>query len=127
MTRKILTAALIAGLAVSAPTPAVAHHSAAAFDRSKPIVVAGTLQRFQWANPHTWMDIAVPNGKGGTDMWRLEGPSVSILARNQWKRDSVKPGETLRLLVAPNRDGSKGGEFLTVKKADGTILKFGVV
>lgn len=119
------TAALLGAATVA--TPAMAHHSGASFDRSKPITVTGKLKVFQWANPHVWMDVEVPNGKGGVDIWRLEGPSVSILARNGWKRSSVSPGETLRLLVAPNRDGSKGGEFLTVKKADGTFLQFGVI
>lgn len=118
---------LAAALALGVPGAAMAHHSAASFDRSKPLVVAGTLKVFEWANPHTWMTVTVPDGKGGSEEWRLEGPSVSILARNGWKKDSVKPGEQIRLLVAPNRDGSKGGEFLTVKKADGTVLKFGIV
>ncbi|WP_313803736.1 DUF6152 family protein [Sphingobium sp.] len=114
-------------VAAAVPAVGIAHHSAAAFDRSKPIVVAGTMKKFQWANPHTWIDLTVPDGKGGTQNWRLEGPSVSILARNGWKKDSIRPGEKIRLLVAPNRDGSNGGEFLTVKKADGSVLKFGIV
>jgi hypothetical protein len=119
--------AVLAIVALVSPLATSAHHSAAAFDRSKPIVVGGTLKDFQWANPHTWIDLQVPNDKGGSDMWRLEGPSVSILARNGWKKSSIAPGEKLRMLVAPNRDGSKGGEFLTVKKADGTTLKFGII
>ncbi|WP_068086423.1 DUF6152 family protein [Novosphingobium rosa] len=128
MTRK-LAVAMAAVLAATAAVPdaAMAHHSAAAFDRSKPLVVGGTLKVFDWTNPHTWITLVVPDGKGGNEEWRLEGPSISILARNGWKRDSIQPGEKIRLLVAPNRDGSKGGEFLTVKKADGTTLKFGIV
>jgi len=122
-----IVGALAVALMMAVPGTAIAHHSAASFDRSKPLVVAGTLKVFEWANPHTWMTVTVPDGKGGGEEWRLEGPSVSILARNGWKKDSVKPGEQIRLLVAPNRDGSKGGEFLTVKKADGTVLKFGIV
>jgi hypothetical protein len=119
--------AMMALLMLTVPQAAAAHHSAAAFDRSKPVIVEGTLKSFDWTNPHTWMTMVVPNGKGGAEEWRLEGPSVSILARNGWKQDSIRPGENLRLLVAPNRDGSKGGEFLTVKKPDGTVLKFGIV
>ncbi len=124
---KAYLGAALAIAVLATPITTSAHHSAAAFDRSKPIVVGGTLKSFQWANPHTWIDVVVPNGKGGSDLWRLEGPSVSILARNGWKKASIVPGEKLRLLVAPNRDGSKGGEFLTVKKADGTTLKFGII
>lgn len=120
---------LIAGVALAVATPVAveAHHSAAAFDRSKPISVTGTLKSFEWANPHTWITLVVPDGKGGSEDWRLEGPSVSILARNGWKKDSIATGDKLRLVVAPNRDGSKGGEFLVVKKTDGTTLKFGIV
>jgi len=124
---KTRIALALAVVAATASLPASAHHSAAAFDRSKPIVVAGTLKNFQWANPHTWIDLTVPNGSGGSEDWRLEGPSVSILARNGWKKTSIAPGDKLRLLVAPNRDGTKGGEFLTVKKFDGTTLKFGII
>lgn len=126
--KKLIAAALLGSALIAVPvTGAFAHHSGAAFDRSKPITVKGKLKSFRWANPHTWMDVEVPNGKGGTDLWRVEGPSVSILARNGWKKTSVKPGETIKLLVAPNRDGSNGGEFLVVQKADGEVLKFGVV
>jgi hypothetical protein len=64
------------------------------------VIVEEHAQSFDWTNPHTWMTMVVPNGKGGTEEWRLEGPSVSILARNGWKRDSIRPGEKLRLLVA---------------------------
>lgn len=124
---KTAFAMALAFATAAAPTVALAHHSAASFDRSKALVVSGTLKAFQWANPHTWIDLTVPDGKGGTQDWRLEGPSVSILARNGWKKTSITPGEKLRMLVAPNRDGSNGGEFLTVKKADGTTLKFGII
>ena len=125
---RVLCALALGVATVALPaTAAMAHHSAVAFDRSNPITLTGKVIKFQWANPHAWIDVAVPDGKGGTDTWRVEGPSVSILARNDWKRDSIKPGETIRLLVAPNRDGSNGGEFLVVKKADGTILKFGII
>jgi len=104
------TAALAAGLASSA----AAHHSVARFDRSNPIAVTGTVKQFIWSNPHTWIYVMVPNGKGGTDEWDLEGPAVNGLARGGWKIDTLKPGMKVRLKVSPRRDGQIGGEFTSV-------------
>ena len=118
---------VLASLALLVAAPASAHHSASSFDRTKPIAVSGTVKLFRWTNPHSWITLAVPDGKGGSEEWKVEGPSVSIMARNGWKSSSLKVGDRVRLLVAPNRDGSKGGEFLSVTKADGTVLRFGIV
>jgi hypothetical protein len=101
-----------------------AHHSAAAFDRQHPYTMSGTIKEFLWSNPHIWMKVLVPNGKGGSDEYELEGPGVSALARNGWNSKSLKSGDTVRLLVAPYRDGSKRGEFMALWKADGTQMKF---
>ena len=40
----------------------LAHHSAAIFDRSTPYTMRGTVTRFNWANPHAWIYVDVPNG-----------------------------------------------------------------
>jgi len=103
-----LGGALVFGMPVSA------HHSVARFDRSNPIAVTGTVKQFIWANPHTWIYVMVPNGKGGADEWDLEGPAVNGLARGGWKIDTLEPGMKVRLKVSPRRDGHIGGEFTAV-------------
>lgn len=99
------------------------HHSAAAFDRSKSVAMIGTIKEFRWVNPHTWLQIAVPNDQGGVDTWIIEGPAISLLARSGWNGKTLAPGDKVRLLVAPYRDGSQRGEFMAVAK-DGKYLKF---
>ena len=45
---------LVCGALVCALTmPVVAHHSPAAFDRTKQVTLIGTVKEFRWQNPHT--------------------------------------------------------------------------
>ena len=106
---------------------ASAHHSASAFDRSSPLIVMGTVEEFRWTNPHSWVTVQVPNDEGGYDKWVLEGGSTPIMVRNGWTADSLKPGQWVKCLIAPNRDGSTGGELLSVTFKDGSVLAFGVI
>lgn len=106
---------------------ALGHHSPAAFDRTNPIIVQGTVEVFKWTNPHSWVFVQVPDGKGSTEKWSLEGGSTSVMVRNGWKSSSLKPGQKVKALVAPNRDGSNGGELLSVTFEDGKVLAFGII
>lgn len=103
---------------------AQAHHSAAAFDRSHPVTMAGTVKEFIWSNPHTWVKLLVPNGKGGADEYVLEGPPLGMMASKGWNGKTLKPGDQIKMLVAPYRDGSKRGEFMVVRNSKGEVLKF---
>lgn len=106
---------------------ALAHHSNSAYDRSRLITVAGTVKEFHWANPHTWLYVQVPDGKGGSDLWSFEGGSVSVLARNGWRADSIKTGEHVKVICQPNRNGTNGGGFIKVIFDDGSSLHIGVL
>ena len=52
-------------IALSVAGSAWAHHTAAGIDQTKTVTVEGTITQFKWANPHSWMEIDVPDGKGG--------------------------------------------------------------
>ena len=122
------TLLVIAALTVVAPLSRLsAHHSPAAFDRSQTIIVTGTVKKFAWANPHSWLYMQVPDGKGGDEQWTLEGGSVPVMARNGWTAKSIQTGQKVRVLVAPRKDGTNGGEFLSVTFADGKVLAFGII
>jgi hypothetical protein len=108
LTRTFMISGLLAG------AQALAHHAGTMFDRTNPIAVVGTLQEFRWANPHSWLSMQVPDGKGGSDLWTLEGGSVTFMIHNGWDRTSILPGDKIRAIVAPRRDGTNGGEFMSV-------------
>ena len=121
------TVTLTGVLAMGGMTMASAHHSVSAYDKSKQVILNGTVKEFKWANPHTWLYVMVPDDKGGETEWALEGGSISVLARNGWRAKTLQPGQKVRVFVNPNRDGSPGGGFLTVTLDDGTTYSIGVL
>ncbi len=102
--------------------PALAHHSYAMFDPSKELKLDGTIKDFAWTNPHSWIEIDVPNGAGGSDTWGVECNSPNNLARMGWKSTSLKPGDKVTISIHPLRSGEKGGSFMKVVLPDGRVL-----
>jgi len=119
---RVRKAALLPLLAVLAAAPAVAHHSFAMFDQTKTVVLKGTVQEFQWTNPHSWIELQVPNASGGTDKWGIELNSPNNLTRQGWRRSIIKPGDIVTVTINPLRNGLKGGLFNTIVLPDGKTL-----
>jgi hypothetical protein len=99
-----------------------AHHSGAMFEPTKTIEFEGTVKEFQWTNPHTWLQILGVDGTGGgVEEWSLElGPLVG-LSRAGWKPRTLKPGDKVKVVFHPMRDGSHGGRLVTVTLPDGHV------
>ena len=106
------------GLAVSA----YAHHAAAGIDTSKTVTVEGTVKQFKWANPHSWLEVEVPNSKGGIEVWNLEMQPPSFLVRAGWKSTTVKAGDKIKFSARPFKNGDPGGIFVNITLPDGTLL-----
>jgi len=53
-------------------------------------MVEGVVKEFKWANPHSWLDVEVPNAKGGIDVWSFEMNPPNYLVRSGWKSSSLK-------------------------------------
>ena len=98
------------------------HHSAAGVDRSKTVTVEGTVKQFKWGNPHAWLDVEVPNSKGGADVWSFEMTSPTFLVRAGWKATSVKAGDKVKVVGRPVKNGDPGGLFVSVTLPDGKTL-----
>src|ERR1700733_1209781 len=113
---------VLATLAVAvlfAAQPAMAHHSFEMFDMAKATTITGIIKDFQWTNPHTFTFIDVPNDKGGVDTWAIEGMSPNFLGRRGWTKHTLNPGDKVTIMIAPLKDGQKGGTFLHATLSDG--------
>ncbi len=112
---------LAAGLLM---TPASAHHSTAMFEWGHEVTLEGTVDKFEWTQPHTWTWFMVP-GKDGKDVqWGLEGMSPSWLSRHGgWNRHSLKHGDKIKMVIYPLRDGRNGGFTVRVTFPDGKTLE----
>jgi hypothetical protein len=101
---------------------AIAHHSPVVFDRAKKVTLNGTVREFVWTNPHSSIQIAVPNDAGGVDVWGVEMNSPNNLVRQGWKSTLLKAGDKVSIVVNPLRSGEHGGIFVSIKFADGRVL-----
>lgn len=103
---------------------ALAHHSFAMFDQSKRTTLKGKVTDFQWTNPHAFIHMDVPGADGKVDSWEIELNSPNNLKRQGWRATSLKSGDAITLVTFPLRDMSdhKGGLFVTLTLADGTVL-----
>jgi hypothetical protein len=98
---------------------ALAHHSFAMFDQSKQTTLVGTVKEFQWTNPHCWVMLEVKSSEGELQEWSLEALSPNVLGRQGWKKNSIKPGERVTVIVNPTRNGTHGGNLLSVTNEAG--------
>jgi hypothetical protein len=102
--------------------PAWAHHNAAGIDRTKTVTVEGTVKEFKWANPHSWVEIEVPDKKGGIETWNAEMTSPAILVKAGWKKTSLAAGDKVKLVVNPMTNGNPGGLFVSITLPSGQQL-----
>ena len=109
--------ALVIGGCISA---GFAHHSLGAFDSTTEMTVRGEVIQFEWTNPHAWVWIRVENPDGTQTRWGLEGMSPNYLGRRGWDKNSLKPGDSVQVLIFPLKNGEPGGTFLRVTFEDGT-------
>ena len=118
-----MTRRLLAGVfGMLAMTSVAAHHSPAAFDRTKEVKLAGTVKEFRWQNPHSWIEIMVPNDRGEAVLWSVELTSPTYLVRAGWKSNTIKAGDKVSVTLNPIRSGDPGGIFVSVTLADGRVL-----
>ena len=115
-------AALGAVLAAGTAGAALAHHSfAAEFDRDKPIKIQGSVVKFEWVNPHSWIHIKTPDGK----VWRVEGGAPSALLRRGWNRNSLPAGTKIIVQAFQARDGDTRASAAEISFPDGRQLSLG--
>src|SRR5579864_7357196 len=122
VTKAIRRTLILATLAAGAASFALAHHSYSAFDMVGTKTVTGTIQKFDWSNPHSWIWIDVKNEQGVVETWGIEGMSPNFLARRGWTRTTLKPGDKITMTFHPIRGGEKGGSFVSAVKSTGEPL-----
>jgi hypothetical protein len=109
---------------IAAATPLSAHHSPAAFEAQKTVTLVGTIKEFRWQNPHTWIEMMVPNEKGQEVLWAIELTSPTYLVRAGWKSTTLKPGDKVTVVGRPLKSGEPGSAiFTSLTLADGTTLR----
>jgi hypothetical protein len=124
--KSLRNAVIGAALAVTGAGAAIAHHSfAAEFDRDKPIKLEGSVVKFEWVNPHSWIHIQITDKAGKKVVWRVEGGAPSALLRRGWNRNSLPAGTKIIVQAFRARDGDTRASAAEIKFPDGRSLSLG--
>jgi len=120
-----LACALLGGAGtLGAAGVAFAHHSFALFDHVHRVTLTGTVVKFDWTNPHVFIQLAVPEG-AAVKQYSVECASPNVLTRVGWKWNDIKTGDKVTLLVNPLKSGQPGGMLEKATLADGRVLSDG--
>src|SRR5215471_16992395 len=111
LTSLLLTAAVLS-----------AHHSFAMFDRSIEKVATGTVVRWTFNNPHSWLYLNVKNKDGSETLWSFEGSAPTALIQRGITGSTFEPGDTVTVLYCPLKDGRPGGGIGWARLANGTFI-----
>jgi hypothetical protein len=113
----------IGALLATAVTLSAHHAFTAEYDITKPVTVTGTVTRLDWANPHSHLYLEGKDDKGGgSATWSFELGGPLMLGHLGWTRDSVKPGDHVKVYGFRAKDGSKVGNGRIITFADGHTL-----
>lgn len=118
MTRRSMV--VLAGALVIGALPVLAHHSfSAEFDADKAVTLKGVVTKVEWLNPHVWFYIDVKDDSGAIQHWQCESGPPNMLARNGWRKDSLKPGDQVTVQGFRAKDGTSTVSAREVLLPDG--------
>ena len=101
--------ALAVGVLALAVAPVRAHHSGAMFEDFRTVDLAGTVVRFDYVNPHSWLYINVANEDGTVTEWGFELDSQSVLRRRGVSPNHWQEGDRVAVRTRPLKDGRPAG------------------
>jgi hypothetical protein len=95
-------------LLIGLTTPILGHHSTTMFVSDATITLEGTMTEVAWGNPHSLFFVdAKPVDKPNDPVknWSVEAPSPRRLIAMGWQRETIKPGDKVRITGFARRDG----------------------
>jgi hypothetical protein len=99
-----------------------AHHSFTMFDRTIERVATGTVVRWAFNPPHSWLYMNVKDKAGKEALWSFEGSAPAALLQRGITGATFEPGNTVTILYCPLKDGRQGGGLGWARLASGKFV-----
>ena len=119
LSRRSVAAGAALGIGLTAAMSVSAHHSAAMFDFDQELKLSGTVARFDYVNPHSWLYVNIENEDGSTTEWGLELDAPPRLRRLGVSPRFWEPGDRVTVKVNPLKDGRPAGHLAGATNDDG--------
>ncbi len=127
MIKRTLGAVALFGCLMAATSSLQAHHSlAGVYDMKKETNVEGTVASIKFSNPHGSLTLTVKNADGTSTDWVMTLGSATALAQRGIGRtgaNALHPGDNIKVMFLPAKDGSPLGFLKTVTMPDGRVVQ----
>ena len=119
-----LAAVVALGFVLTSP-PAEAHHNSTPFyDDTQDVEVIGTVLRFNFRNPHSFIFIEAENEAGELVEWEVELGAAVTMSRRGWTRETISAGDQIRAVGNPSRaEGTFGLCCAELTQPDGSEIQ----
>ncbi len=115
-----ITLLMLAGL-LAVSVSLSAHHGNASYV-NKEVTVKGTVTKWIWANPHTFLLVDVTDDKGDVVHWVCENQAPSTLVNFGYNAKTFKAGDVVTVILA-----AVAGNGAPIGRIDRIILANGYV
>ncbi len=122
MILRFATAGVLAVGAMAGAPHTLAHHSSAGFESEDVVEVSGVIKEFQFRNPHSWIQVMVPDEDGNEVEWSIEWGSPNTLFRSGYNQSTFPAGAEVSMRFHPAVNGAPFGGFVGARMSDGTIV-----
>ena len=120
---RVATLAVVMNLFITT-VPGFTHHSDVAYERTSIELKTATIVKVAWINPHAVVACDVKDEAGKVTRWTLEMGSPSAMQRVGWTRNSLSPGDLVKIDINPAKNGTNFGRLLRVTTPDGKTLDY---
>jgi hypothetical protein len=101
-----------------APGVLAAHHGVSRYRMDVVATLEGTVERWDFDEPHTWLTVAVEGA-----VWQIEGAPPRWMRGQGFTPESLAVGEPVRVTYHPHRSSERAGILMAVRRADGSVRK----
>jgi len=114
--------ALVALILAVSVRPLSAHHSTAAYDTTKPVMLNGTVTGVDFRNPHVRIHIDVASADHHVLNWDVETWGTGQMSVRGLTNGFLKPGDHVTTEVFISKDGSPRAIVHTLTLPDGRTM-----
>ena len=111
-----------ASMLILSSAPASSHHSHSMFDLETTRMASGTVENFDWTNPHCWLYVNGVDESGEEKTFVLELGSPAQIARRGWRPRIVAPGDEVSVVFHPMHEDPSKGSLVMIRLPDGTEI-----
>ena len=118
--RRVVLFAILAASLITTGKVLNAHHAVAGvYDLNKEIVLEGKLKKLNFVNPHAGIILTVEDKKSRKLVdWTLTTASVTSLTLQGFGKNTIKPGDPLKVTILPAVNGNPAGYIRRISLGD---------